>query len=580
MDIPLIIIRTIHFAGAIGLAGMFAFVVLITGAALPLLLRRFMLIGWISLAVLLLSAPLWLLLVAQGMSGDALGATLWQGAAATVLTDTQFGRVLLLRVALALALIPCIIYLGQRRCFAGLGLLLASAQLAAIAWQGHAGADTGIEAVIHLLADTAHLVAAGLWLGALLPLAMLLRAPIDGPLKHRATMRFSTLGVACVTVLLVSGVVNSWQLVGSWPALIGTPYGQALLLKLAFVAAMLVLAGINRWFLTPRLPTNTASARPDHRIARHATIEAGLGLGIIAIVAMLGTMVPGAHQPIRWPFAYRPVVAWWPPQFQLMPATPTSYALSPEVFAVSSIATGHALYAQHCASCHGGEGQGDGPMAADLPIVPLDLATSSVAAKPEGDLYWAVTAGMPGAMMPNFASLSDAQRWDIVDYLKAQRQAAAATSTLIAEATANPAPLAPDFGLPLSQGDAGTLKALLQHGDVLLVFADAPQSQTRLDQLQQWRNALGQAGVALVGITDAPDSRGVYALYEHRPQLDAEPPAAHIEFLIDRDGYIRARWRPGDAPDWTQWPILQREIAAMQRLKLMPVAPTGHVHEG
>ena len=48
----------------------------------------------------------------------------------------------------------------------------------------------------------------------------------------------------------------------------------------------------------------------------------------------------------------------------------------------------------------------------------------------------------------------------------------------------------------------------------------------------------------MVTITGSPELRAAYALYERRPQIDA-PPASHIEFLIDRSGDIRARWRPG-----------------------------------
>ena len=572
MDIALILVRTVHFAGALALAGLYGFVVTVAGPALPVLRRRLLRIGWISLAALLLSAVPWLLLVARDMSGTALQPSV----IATVISDTQFGRVLALRVVLVLLAIPCVALLGRRRLADGAGALFAVVQLAAIAWQGHAGADVGWEALIHLTADAAHLVAAGLWLGALLPLALLLRAPVAARLKHRATVQFSRLGVICVGILLVSGTVNAWLLVGSWPALIGTSYGQVLVVKLALVAGMLVIAATNRWYLTPRLQLAGDS---DIRIARHARIEAGLGLGVIAIVAALGTMVPGAHQQIRWPFAYRLTLAWWPPAAHLVPATPTSYAVSPEPFAVATIAAGQTLYRQQCVSCHGDEGQGDGPMVADLPIVPLDFASPAVAAKPEGDLYDAIANGMPGAMMPRFAALSGPQRWDLVTYLTAQQQAAAASSTLIAEATASPAPIAPDFALPTPQGDAGTLKDLLAQGDVLLVFDGAPPLAARLDQLGQWRDALRQAGVAVVTIADTPDIRSVYALYERRPQLET-PPAPHVEFLIDRDGYIRARWHPGDTLDWTQLPVLEREIAAMQGQKLAPVAVTGHVHEG
>lgn len=628
MDIPLIAARAVHFAGAISLAGLFGFAAFVAGPLVPAMRRKLVALGWVSAGLTLLAAPLWLLFTAQSMSGDTLLATIASGAVATVLTSTQFGHVVLWRMALVLGLLPCVATLGRRRLQDIAATLIAAVSLAGIAWQGHAGADIGRDAAIHLAADTTHLVAAGLWLGALAPLALLLRDAGSVPARTIAARRFSGLGVACVAVLLVSGMINAWYLVGTVPALIATTYGQVLLVKLAVVAAMLWLAAVNRWRLVPRLAASGNREAIARRLARHAAIEAALGLGVIAIVAALGTMIPAAHEPLRWPFAYRLSIeavsasslhaqvlitgtlagiglivlilgiwrrkvwavivgavllfglGWRPIQLLAVAATPTSYAVSPEPFAVPSIADGATLYRQQCVSCHGEEGEGDGPLAAALPIAPLDLAAPPVVARPDGDLYWFLTVGMDGGIMPSFAMLAPAQRWDLIVYLEAQRQARAATSTLLAQVTANPAPLAPDFALPQAQDGANTLSALRARSDVLLVFATLPQSQARLDQIAQWRAALSQAGVGVVTITDAADIRSVYALYEHSPQLEDAPLAPHVEFLVDRAGYIRARWRPGDTPDWTALPALAREVAAMTRTKLSPVAPTGHVHEG
>lgn len=628
MDIPLIAARAVHFAGALSLAGLFGFVALVAGPLPPSLRRRLVKLGWISAALALLALPFWLLFVAQGISGDSLQATIAGGALATMLTSTQFGHVSIGRAVLLVALLPCIPALGRRRARDIAATVIAAGWLAGIAWQGHAGADIGRDGAIHLAADTAHLVAAGLWLGALVPLALLLCDPASTSARVTAARRFSALGVACVAVLLVSGTVNAWYLVGTIPALIATPYGQVLLAKLIVVAAMLWLAAVNRWRLVPRLAAGGDSGTIARRLARHATIEAALGLGVIALVAALGTMIPAAHEALRWPFSYRLSLdgaaapslraqiaataalalsglgvlihgiwqrkawamivgaallfglGWRPIQLLAVAATPTSYAVSPVPFAVPTLADGAALYRQQCVSCHGEEGEGDGPLAAELPIAPLDLAAPAVAAQPDGDLFWWLTAGMDRGVMPSFAGLATAQRWDLVLYLDAERQARAATSTLIAEVTAQPAPVAPDFALPAAQDGAATLTALRAQGAVLLIFATLPQSQARLDQLAQWHDALSRSGTSVVTIVDAPDIRDVYALYEHSPQLEDAAPAAHVEFLIDRNGYIRARWRPGDTPDWTQLPALEREVAAMTRMNLSPIAPTGHVHEG
>jgi hypothetical protein len=200
---------------------------------------------------------------------------------------------------------------------------------------------------------------------------------------------------------------------------------------------------------------------------------------------------------------------------------------------------------------------------------------------PEGDVFSFITAGMDG-VMPGFVAIPAAQRWDIVRALQARYAAQKSISTLLAEVTMEPAPRAPDFALPEPQGDADTLSALLHRRGVLLVFAGLPQSQPRLDQLRQWQDVLAKAGVTVVTITHSADIRSAYALYERRPQLETLP-APHIEFLIDGAGMIRARWRPGDMPDWTQLAALEREVAALTSvapIDLSPASPAVHVHEG
>lgn len=291
MDLLLVAVRAVQFVGAISLAGLFGFAALIGGRMPPQSRNRFAWLGAISVVLALLVVPLWLLLVAQSMSGDTLAAMIASGVPRTVLAETQFGRILVLRVVLLLALLPFIALIGKRRRSDGIATALAVISLGAVALQGHAGAGVGWDGAVHLGADMVHLTAAGLWLGALLPLALTLQHAASADERYAVARRFSSLGIACVLALLVSGVINAWYLVGSVAALVGTAYGQTLLAKLALVAAMLVLAAVNRWRIVPRL----VRARDDRaalRLARHAAIEAGLGIGVIAIAAALGTMMP------------------------------------------------------------------------------------------------------------------------------------------------------------------------------------------------------------------------------------------------------------------------------------------------
>lgn len=67
---------------------------------------------------------------------------------------------------------------------------------------------------------------------------------------------------------------------------------------------------------------------------------------------------------------------------------------APPAVAASDALNGPALYARHCAACHGETGGGDGWNAANLPVVPTAHADASLmAARPDDSLYDAIFAG-------------------------------------------------------------------------------------------------------------------------------------------------------------------------------------------
>ena len=154
---------------------------------------------------------------------------------------------------------------------------------------------------IHLAADFLHLNVAGLWLVALIPLALLLaslrRFPEDGWMSAAAAAaaRFSTLGILAVGILVVSGTVNAAFLLGGMHNLIDTAYGRLLLLKIALFAVMLVLAGINREYLLARLSKvggTDLGSRTVQQLIRSTAAEIALGFAIVLIVGVLGIMAP------------------------------------------------------------------------------------------------------------------------------------------------------------------------------------------------------------------------------------------------------------------------------------------------
>ena len=162
-----------------------------------------------------------------------------------------------------------------------------------------------------------HLLAAGVWLGGLPLLAMLLtwaqRADHASAerIAAEATRRFSALGLGSVLLLVVTGVYNTWTLVGTIPALIGTPYGQLLLVKLGLLLPLLGLAIVNLRYLKPRLVRVVAvqqrrqTRETLRRLRRCVLGEAVLGVAILLIVGALGSTPPARHVPPTWPFPFR-----------------------------------------------------------------------------------------------------------------------------------------------------------------------------------------------------------------------------------------------------------------------------------
>jgi putative copper resistance protein D len=118
--------------------------------------------------------------------------------------------------------------------------------------------------------------------------------------EHRADasvalLRFSGIGYTAVAALVISGLINTWFLVGSVSALTGSLYGQLLVAKLSLLGGMLALAALNRFWLVPSLMRAKADGQPEAlfgRLRRHVLGEQAIGLIIVFIVSVLGMMQP------------------------------------------------------------------------------------------------------------------------------------------------------------------------------------------------------------------------------------------------------------------------------------------------
>ena len=316
---------------------------------------------------------------------------------------------------------------------------------------------------------------------------------------------------------------------------------------------MVAVAAFNRQVLTPRLAHDSHDAGlPRARTAmlklrRNSLVEAGLGLGVIAIVAWLGTAVPGAHQQAEWPFRVRYnggaftvpeyrtglwlalvvvslalglaaagfVQRRWRagliaialfsvvivlPRFAVLvvSAEPTSFFNSPTGYTAHSVAVGARAFAQNCVACHGADGKGDGPLARSLPTPPANLTATHIYSHLPGDLYWFIGQGK-GKAMPGFAALIDAQtRWSLIDFIFANADGVRVKAGTPAQV--------PDFAIECPGGAGSSLRASAGH-IVYLILANS-DAMGRVAALTSLK--LGADVILVTADRHAPTARRVW----------------------------------------------------------------------
>jgi len=591
-----------------------------------------------------------------------------------VLLGTRYGIVWLVRMGLILVVTGVI--LGkpatESHQLHAVAMVFAVALVAALAFSGHAAAGEGIWLVAQLAAYALHLLAAAVWLGGLLALALFLgwiyrAGDLWVPIALKEiTWRFSRLGVACVTVLLLTGIFNAWTLVGALPPLVGTTYGKLLLVKLALLLPLLGVAATNLLKFKPRILAlgSEGAGAPARgllsRLKRQVQIEAAIGACILLVVGFMSITPPARHIQPEWPFAFRwnwnvlnsssakiraqfTQAKWWAGaglagmigclmlrrryryvvlgagvaslgyggwiahNALSIDAYPATYLRPSVPYNAISVSNGLRIYQETCAGCHGVGGYGDGANGKGLKPKPVDLTAKHAADHTAGDLFWWLSHGMkvdnaPGPM-PGFAqSLDEEERWDMINFLRALSSAERARqmSTLVEP---DPWLVAPDFVYRSLNGESRSLKDHRGNEIVMLVLFSLPDSRPRLAELEAVSPQLLSRKVKILAIPSeiqqvvqlngsfkslslvADGSReafDAYALlrrsFSEQGTLPDPPVPPHMEFIIDRQGYVRARWIPRDGPGWDKIENLVREIDRLDQEKPSAPAPDDHVH--
>ncbi len=279
-------------------------------------------------------------------------------------------------------------------------------------------------------------------------------------------------------------------------------------------------------------------------------------------------------------------------------AYPETYRKSPVPFDAISIAYGAKNYAEHCVECHGYQGKGDGIKARTLSTVLPDMLTEphTVEHTP-GDFYHWITHGMKATDMPGYKSkLTEEDRWDLVNYVFALSRGyqARILSPEIIPNRANVQP--PVFSYSTHDGSSGALQDFRNNKPVLLVVISWPESQARIEQLKAVYTKLGVQNVEVLivpahelgpdafeaviqnlpysmVIENAQEIADSYALsrrtISHPDLLGRGSMPDHMEFLIDRSGYLRARWIPSsEESGWENVDLLIEQIERLNNENL------------
>jgi len=289
----LILSRAVHIGSCLVLLAIYAVRLLIERPAVESVGQARGLAG-LCLAGAAVSGFLWFWVAVAGMSGSGMLESLSPQLFRMVIEQTPPGHVWAFRVG-AGALLVVVLCIPRGAWRWRLGGALAAVIVGSLAWLGHAGAGEDGRLSWMLAGDILHLLAAGLWPAGLAPFALLLRRRIKaGELAAAriAVRRFSAMSLATVAVLAASGMVNAWFLVGSFHALVESDYGRLLVAKLALFFIALAFGGWNLLVHKPRIETTTGAL---HSIERKVWLEAALGALIVVVVAIMGTLPPGAH---------------------------------------------------------------------------------------------------------------------------------------------------------------------------------------------------------------------------------------------------------------------------------------------
>lgn len=275
--------------------------------AAPRLARR--LEGFVRAALWAAAAAAGLALLLNAISLAELGDGRLGSDSFSAVAESSFGRWHLLRFPLLAAL--AILLTGKVATLAlagavptadkspgpiwwGAWITLALVLIATSSFSGHAFVSS--PRLLALANDILHLLAGSIWFSGIVVLASAaphawktLRAHLRVAFLTPLVVRFSRLALVAIAVVAATGTVNSFFNLESWGDLTSSGYGGLLLSKITVFLGVLVLGGINHFYVRNRLARATDDrARAVRRLfEKTIAVELALALCLFALTSVL-----------------------------------------------------------------------------------------------------------------------------------------------------------------------------------------------------------------------------------------------------------------------------------------------------
>ncbi|WP_341926127.1 copper resistance protein CopC [Nocardioides psychrotolerans] len=288
------VVQAIQYVGLLLAAGLVVFGTWIGGAVIPAKARvRIRLVAGAAAGAAVLGAAGAVPLAGAYQQGLGLEGAVSAAAFDLSLVGDDLLVLVLVVVGLGLAVLGIgeVSRVGRPRLLATTGAAVA---VLAPALVGHTRAFEPVTLLV--VTDVVHLAAGATWLGGLVGLAITL--PLLAHREREAALvvsRFSSAAAAVLVLLVATGSLMAWRVLGSWAGLVDTTYGTLLLVKVGIALVVVALAAHNRFRLLPR-----ARSAVGHRertatysvVRRTVLAEAGLLAVLLAVTGFLVNQSP------------------------------------------------------------------------------------------------------------------------------------------------------------------------------------------------------------------------------------------------------------------------------------------------